>query len=149
MRGILIDSAAQAVAEIEWSGEYEDMLKILECEAIAEGAYLGGSIEHGFDAVMVSDDYLEDRDNPRFWFQVDANRDPPSSYPIAGRGLAVGTDPEGKSCDVCVRTEDLVHRVTFTQRKFRGFDVRKPREGVLVVDVVAPIIDGPGQGRKA
>jgi hypothetical protein len=30
--------------------------------------------------------------NPRFWFQVDAERDPPSSFPLAGRGLLTGAD---------------------------------------------------------
>jgi hypothetical protein len=33
----------------------------------------------GFDSIHVSDDFLEDRADPRLWFQVDADRTPPSS----------------------------------------------------------------------
>jgi hypothetical protein len=73
----------------------------------------------GFDSILVSDDLLDERDDPLFWFQVDANRDPPSSHPIAGRGLAVATDRHGDGCDarakcrsVDVSRRALVDRAT-------------------------------------
>lgn len=110
------------------------------------GAYLNGSLSAGFDSVAVSDDGLEEEDDPRFWFQVDADRNPPSSHPIAGRGLVVGTDPEGASCNARIGVEELQRRITFTHRKFRGFrtltdDEARARGADIVVDVVAPIID--------
>jgi hypothetical protein len=120
---------------------------VIGCDSFATGAYLNGSIEHGFDTVEVSDDPLEDEDNPRFWFQVDANRDPPSSYPIAGNGLATGTNQDGAPCDVRISIEELRSRITFTQRKFRGYetftgDVASARGADFFVAVKAPLIDG-------
>ena len=123
------------------SDDYREINGILCCRSHTLGAHLNGSIAKGFDAIYVSDDCLEDRDDPRFWFQVDAERDPPSSFPIAGLGLALGTDTEGAGCDVRISVEELAKRVTFTRRKFRGFDVSETRYGIKV-DVKAPIIDG-------
>jgi hypothetical protein len=91
---------------------------------------------------------LEDGGNPRFWFQVDADRDPPSSYPIGGRGLVTGTGPGRRhSCDVRISVDELRARITFTQRKFRGFETftgaqAHARGADLVVEMKAPIIDG-------
>jgi Protein of unknown function (DUF2958) len=109
---------------------------------------LNGSIEKGFDSVLVSDDYLDERDEARYWSQIDADRNPPSSHPIVGFGLAHGVDPRGESCDVRTSVADLAKRITYTQRKFRGFtsetfepDTRA--DGLIMkVEAVAPIIDG-------
>jgi hypothetical protein len=59
---------------------------------------LRGNMSAGSDGLLVSDDDLEDRDDPRFWFQVDADKDPPSSFPVAGRGLVTGIDKSGETC---------------------------------------------------
>ena len=96
----------------------------------------------GFDAVYASDDLLDEKDDPRYWFQVDADRDPPSSHPIAGFGIALGTDPNGYECNVSISAETLAKRITFTQRKFRGFMGPKVVGNTIVIDVAAPIIDG-------
>src|SRR5215471_11584055 len=101
MRAILIDPEKRTLTEIEITGNDDDLEEIyalLHCKRFASsGRNLNGSLEAGFDNILVSDDDMEDRDDPRFWFQVDADRDPPSSYPIAGRGLAVGVGRKGES----------------------------------------------------
>jgi hypothetical protein len=118
----------QSVTEIQLkSDDYWEIQAVLCCGNFTTGAHLIGSIEAGFDAVYVSDDFLEDRDDPRFWFQVDADRNPPSSHPIAGLGLALGTDPTGAGCDVKISVAGLAARVTSTQRKFRGFEFSQGR----------------------
>jgi hypothetical protein len=148
MRAILIDPETQSLTEIQLkAGDFRETNKAIGCRSFTTGAFLSGSIEDGFDSIDVSDDDMEDRDDPRFWFQVDADRNPPSSYPIAGRGLAVGTDKDGASCDVRIGVDELRSRLTFTQRKFRGFAVHTGAEAQasgadLVVEVKAPIIDG-------
>jgi len=146
MRAILINPEKRTVSEIEHpGGGYRETNRILGCNEYTLGAWLNGSISKGFDAVYASDDPLEDRDNPRFWFQVDADRNPPSSFPIAGLGLALGTNAEGESCDVRISVDELAKRITFTQRKFRGFTVESSDEGdnaFITVEPVAPIIDG-------
>jgi hypothetical protein len=87
-------------------------------------------------------------DDPRFWFQVDSGRNPPSSHPITGFGLALGADSKGESCDVRISVGDLAKRITYTQRKFRGFTSETFEPGtradglIMKVEAVAPIIDG-------
>jgi hypothetical protein len=148
MRAILIDPEKQSVTEIQLeTGDFREINKAIGCRSFTSGAFLSGSIEEGFDSVDVSDDDMEDRDDPRFWFQVDADRNPPSSYPIAGRGLAVGTDKEGDTCDVRISINELRARIAFTQRKFRGFKTytgaeAHARGADIVVEPEAPIIDG-------
>jgi hypothetical protein len=142
MRAILIDPEKRTLTEIQLkNGRYREINRILRCRSHTIGAWLSGTIEKGFDAISASDDDLEDRDDPRFWFQVDVHRNPPSSFPIAGFGLAIGTDTEGATCDVKISVEELAKRITFTQRKFRGFETRDIPDGIAI-DVKAPIIDG-------
>jgi hypothetical protein len=98
-------------------------------------------MEKGWDGLLVSDDDLEDRDDPRFWFQVDADKDPPSSFPIAGRGLVTGVDPMAETCAASISLEELAPRITFSQRKFRGFEVKHGRGevdfgGVQAVEIL-------------
>jgi hypothetical protein len=146
MRAILIAPEKRTVTEVEIAVEdYRDIQKVLGCRSFTTGAHLRGSLETGFDTVFVSDDELEDDDVPRFWFQIDATHTPPSSYPIAGLGIALGVDRNGATCDVGIRDDELRPRVTFTQRKIRGFETSVTGTG-LVVDVKAPVIDGTEEG---
>jgi hypothetical protein len=153
MRAILIDPEHRTLTEIQLKDDdYKRIQRVLRCRSFTTGAHLGGSIEKGFDAIYVSDDELPDEPTaenpgPRFWFQVDANRNPPSSYPIGSLGLAKGTDTEGAGCDVRISVEELTKRITFTQRKFRGFKTFTGKEAEargahFVVEMDAPIIDG-------
>ena len=89
------------------SDDYREINAVLRCDCHTTGAHLRGSLETGFDAIYVGDDPLEDWDDPRFWFQVDADRNPPSSHPIAGLGLALGTNKEGAGCDVGLGSKKL------------------------------------------
>jgi hypothetical protein len=152
-RAILIDPEKRTITEIQIEKGYEKIQEALGCRSFTAGSRpLTGSIAEGFDTLYVSDDDMEDRDDPRFWFQVDTDRDPPSSYPIAGLGLAAGIDEEGGSCDVRISVADLTPRITFTQRKFRGFEVTHGRGfgvmgGLPVHEMVriepkVPVIDG-------
>jgi hypothetical protein len=87
MRAYLIDPDRRTIEAIDFAGGYEAILKVVGCNSFTTGSRpLNGSIMKGFDAVYVSDDILEDRDDPKDWFEVDADRDPPSSHPIPGRG---------------------------------------------------------------
>jgi hypothetical protein len=150
MRAILIDPEKRTISEIDFKGDYRKIQAVIGCGRFTSGSRpLNGSLEEGFDSLYVSDDDMEDRDDPRFWFQVDADRDPPSSYPLAGRGLVVGVNEEGASCDARISVAELTSRITFTQRKFRGFEMSRGRGKIgdhlvemLKVEPSAPIIDG-------
>jgi hypothetical protein len=147
MRAILIDPEKQTLTEVQIDRGYEAINAALGCGSFTTGAFLNGNLSRGFDSVAVSDDDMEDRGDPSFWFQVDADRDPPSSFPIAGPGLAVGTDGQGEDCDVRIGIAELTQRVTFTRRKFRGFTVRTDVPGAdLAVEMKAPIVDDGKDG---
>jgi hypothetical protein len=155
MRAYLIDAEQRTINEIGFSGGgLEEIYQLLGCSRFASGAQLNGSIEEGFDTVLVSDDDMEDRDDPRHWFQIDADQDPPPSYPLAGRGLVVGIDQEGEGSDALIGRDELVRRVIFTKRKFRGFKVTPGGRtfevggvqfrNLIEVELLAPIVEeGP------
>jgi hypothetical protein len=134
MRAILIDPEKTAISEIEIAGnDFREVQGLIGCRSFTSGSRpLRGNMSTGFDGLYVSDDDLEDRDDPRFWFPVDADRNPPSSYPIAGRGLVTGVDAMGATCDAGISLEDLASRIRFSRRKFRGFKIRKGRGKVVV-----------------
>jgi len=154
MRAILIDPEKRTLTEIQLEDDdYRKIQATLCCRSFTIGAHLSGSLEEGFDAIYVSDDELPDEPTaedpgPRFWFQVDAERNPPSSYPLGSLGLAMGVDTEGAGCDVRISVEELSKRITFTQRKFRGFKTMEIRGGIAVA-MDAPIIDGTEEQAKS
>jgi hypothetical protein len=144
-RAILIDPEQRTFTEVKIGRGIKPIQRLLHCQSFTTGARsFNGSLKEGFDTLYVSDDCLEDRDNPRFWFQVDADRNPPSSFPIAGYGLAMGVNDRGEACDLRIGIAELKSRITFTRRKFRGFEVKEyAGEGLphIQVDVIAPIVD--------
>ena len=144
MRAILIDAEKRTFTQVEIEAGISEILQLLHCDCFTVGAHLSGSLSKGFDAVYVSDDRFEDCDDPRFWFQVDADRDPPSSFPIAGFGLVAGADEMGETCDARISISELANQIAFTRRKFRGFKTKSKGEG-LEVTMQAPIIDGPNE----
>jgi hypothetical protein len=146
MRAFMIDAEHQTITEIDFVGD--DIKKIyqaLDCESFTTGSRpLIGSLSEGFDAVYVSDDCLDENDDPKHWFQIDADRNPPSSFPITGRGLVLGTDPDGEGCDARISLKELIPRVTFTRRKFRGFKTKTGKTGStfnIEIELQAPIIE--------
>ena len=112
----------------------------------------------GFDSILVSDEPIEDLnpEDTKYWFQVDADRDPPSSYPICGRGLVQGADKFGETCDVTISIAEVRSCITFTQRRFQGFEVRHgsaemfgERMPMMSVSPIAPIVDGATEKEEA
>ena len=80
--------------------------------------------------------------NPEFWFQIDADREQPSTFPIPGRGLVVGVTVDGLWCDAEITIEDLRRRVTFTRRRLRGYTTSTGiMPGETWVGPIAPIVE--------
>jgi hypothetical protein len=141
MRAYLIDPEQRTITEIDFGHDKRtrEIGQLIGCHYITTGSRpLNGSLEEGFDALFVSDDEIEG--DPKHWFQIDADRDPPSSFPITGRGLVIGTDRDGEDCDARVSLDELESRVTFTKRKFRGFETTEEPDG-LSITIKAPIIE--------
>ena len=151
MRAILIDPEKRTIDQIQIDLGGEDSLDriyaAIGCGRFTTGSRpLRGSMDEGFDTLLVSDDDYEEADPGHHWFQVDADRNPPSSYPLAGRGLVVGVDRKGASCDAQISVAELQARITFTQRKFRGVGPLQRVPGGYALDFKAPIIDGVAEG---
>jgi hypothetical protein len=145
MRAYLINSEQQTIDEIDCRNldDYREVDRLLGCKSCTEGSRpLRGSLERGFDTVLVSNDPAED-DPGVFWFQIDADRNPPSSFPICGNGLVTGVDPKGSACDVQIPIEEVRARIRFTRRRFRGFDTRKTEHGIIIAAKTPIIDDGP------
>jgi hypothetical protein len=140
IKAIFIDAEKRSLSYVEVGDDYRAINAMIGCKEHTMGAHLSGNYSRGFEAVYASDDHIEDAvPSPQWWFQVDADKDPPSSYPIAGNGLVMGTDPQGAGCDTTVTIEELLPRITFTRRKFLGFHTRKTPTGIAVT-MDAPIL---------
>ncbi len=122
MRAILIDPDKRTFVEMQVGYDEGDYETVLSCECFTTGAFLNGC-----DVVYVSDDDMDDRDNPRFWFQVDADRSPPSSFPIGGLGLVVGIAGD-RAADAKISIDEMAKRITFTERKFRASSHARPNK---------------------
>jgi hypothetical protein len=153
-RAYLIDSKSQTITEVKVGKGLPAIYDILKCKHItASGKARRGNITAGFDSIFVSDEDIEGRspEETKYWFQVDADRNPPSSYPICGRGLVHGADKLGEMCDVTISIAEVRSRITFTQRRFQGFEVTHgftevfERVPMMSVSPVAPIVDGAAE----
>src|SRR5262245_44215300 len=109
MRAILIDPEKRTITQIQLEPGIENICGVLKCRQVGTGAHLRGTIEEGFDIIFVSDDDLAGRaeEELRCWFQIDADRNPPGSFPIAGLGLALGNNRYGEMCDVGISVAEL------------------------------------------
>jgi hypothetical protein len=126
LKAYLIDPKAQTVTEVKVGKGLPALYDILKCKHItASGKALRGNYSDGFDSILVIDEPIEDLDpeDTKYWFQVDADRNPPSSFPICGRGLVQGADKFGETCDVTISIAEVRSRITFTRRRFQGFEV--------------------------
>jgi hypothetical protein len=154
MRALLIDPEARLISEVDIDGSCEEILDLLNTNHIAVGAELLGS------DVWIYDDYQDEiGENPKHWYQLDADRNSRLFPPHAGRGLVIGVDrrrpwphddgiqfyegllgPDYRHsahCDALTGIEDLAARITFTRRVFR--DYYEHDDGFL--SIVAPIVE--------
>ena len=85
MRAILIDPYAQEIVEVEYSGDYNDIYKFLQCDLFTT-VYMPDTM----DSIYVDDEglYVE---NQRYFKFADYPQ------PLAGMGLVLGCNDEGDS----------------------------------------------------
>ena len=159
LKAYLIDPKTQCVTEVKVGKGLQAIYDVLKCKHITtSGRALRGNYSDGFDSILVSDEPIEDLnpEDTKYWFQVDADRDPPSSYPICGRGLVQGADKFGETCDVTISIAEVRNRITFTQRRFQGFEVTNgftemfgKSMPLMSVSPIAPIVDGAAEKEEA
>jgi hypothetical protein len=59
MRAILIDPENQSLTEIQLGEDSSELYKAIGCRDFTTGAFLNGSLEDGFDSILVSNDCME------------------------------------------------------------------------------------------
>jgi hypothetical protein len=169
MRAFLIDAYTRTVSKIDYD-DYDGPEELLGGEGRGDFTVGSGPLnaplrdEHMKDGDDRLADYLYVRDwghqdgwatdgdiapiptteikgDPRHWFQIDADRAQPSTFPVPGRGLVTGVTVGGSWCDAEIGFEELKARVTFTRRKLRGYVTRIGFiEGEIWVGPDAPIV---------
>lgn len=101
MKAILIDPFEQSVKEVEYSGDFRDIYKLIDAEC-----FDCARIRRG-DGIFVDDEGL--LKSPTHFFE---HSDYPS--PLAGKGLIVGCDEQGESVDCKTSLDEVKAKVTFS-----------------------------------
>lgn len=102
MKAYLIDPFEKSINEVEYSGDYQDIYKLINAD-LFDVAYMDDGL-----GVFVDDEGLF-KDNQAF-FQV-------GYAMLAGYGLVLGTDDEGESIAPNISLKDLAKKVTFLTRE--------------------------------
>lgn len=102
MKAYLIDPFEKSINEVEYSGDYKDIYKLIDAQ-LFDVAYIDDNL-----AVYVDDEGLFK--NEQAFFQV--------GYAIlAGYGLVLGTDSEGNSISPNIKLKDLVKKIKFVTQE--------------------------------
>jgi hypothetical protein len=101
MKAILIDPFEQTVKEVDYSGDFRDIYKLIDAECF-DCARIKGT-----DGIFVDDEGLLNA--PTHFFE---HSEYPS--PLAGKGLIVGCDEEGESADCKTTLDEVKAKVTFS-----------------------------------
>ncbi len=102
MKAYLIDPFEKSITEVEYSGDFNDIYKLINAD-LFDVAYIDDKL-----GVFVDDEGLF-KDNQAF-FQV--------GYAIlAGYGLVLGTDDEGNSISPDISLKALANKVRFLTRE--------------------------------
>lgn len=101
MKAILIDPFKQSITEVDYSGDYQDIYKLIDCDTftIAPISRLG-------DAIFVDDIGLFKPDQAFF-------KHAKYPQPLAGKGLILGCDEEGETVEPTVSLADVISAVRF------------------------------------
>lgn len=100
MKAILINPFDQTVTEVEYSGDYRDIYKLIDAQCFDVAR-----LPHR-DGIFVDDEGL--LNGTTHFFQ---HEDYPN--PLAGKGLIIGCDEEGESVDCKTTLNEVKAKVSF------------------------------------
>lgn len=101
MRAILIDPFTRSITEVEYSGDYHDIYKLIDCDT-----FTIAPITHRGDGIFVDDEGLFKPDQA--FFKHDGY-----PQPLAGCGLIMGCDEEGETVEPTISLADTIAAVRF------------------------------------
>ena len=108
MHAYLIDPFTQTITQVEYSGDYQEIYKLTDCDTFT----CVGINEFG-DTVFVDDEGLING-KPQEFFMIANYPDP-----LAGKGLVLGTDDEGDSVSPSITLEQLKAQVDWVPSIFQ------------------------------
>jgi hypothetical protein len=111
MKAYLIDPYEHSITGVDYSGDYKDIYKLIDCQTFDCVGF------NGDDTLYVDDEGLY-KDNPEF-FMIKGY-----SQPLCGKALVLGTDRDGNSIRPVVSLTKLKSMVTFIPAFFvmaKGF----------------------------
>ena len=103
MKAILIDPILKEVKEVDYSGDYKDIYKLIECRVF--------DVVHipvGSDGIYIDDEGLFTPINKQHWFTYRYNaHEMHQNIPLVNKGLVIGCNDDGDSID-CDSTVDSI-----------------------------------------
>lgn len=99
MIAYLIDPFERKVTEVEYSGQYQDIYKLIDAQTFDVARLRNG------DSIFIDDEGLM-KSNEFFMHRGYYN-------PLAGKGLVLGTDEEGDSVSPSCTLDQLIEDVEF------------------------------------
>lgn len=100
MKAYLLDPVEHTFCEVEYSGNYKDIYKLLSWEENPVSCFTCVQLNNQEDMLFVDDEGL--MKNPTHWILHQK-----SWARFAGKGLVLGTDEEGRSVEPTVDLEWL------------------------------------------
>lgn len=95
MKAILIDPFTQSITEVDYSGDYHDIYKLIDCDT-----FTVATINHRQDGIFVDDEGLFKTEQAFFWHKG-------YPQPLAGKGLILGCDEDGESVEPTTTLEEV------------------------------------------
>ena len=106
MKAYLIDPYETTVTEVEYSGNYEDIYKLIDCHTFDCVGFRGFK-----DTIYIDDEGLYKEDKQ--FFMVDG-----FPTPLCGKALVLGTDKKGNSQAPKISLTKLKKMITFIPALF-------------------------------
>ena len=103
MKAYLIDPKQQTIYQVEHdASDYKNISRTIECD------YFTTVVLNEHDDTIYIDDEGLLHMGIKYMFQIDNNE----NFCYAGKGLVLGTDEEGESCEPTITPDELKKRIT-------------------------------------
>lgn len=100
MRAVLINPFDKSVTEVDYSGDYRDIYKLIDCQVFTVA-------NDGDNDIFVDDEGLlkEDLTKQRFFWVAGMEQ------PLAGKGLVLSCDADGETVATTTDVETISNRI--------------------------------------
>lgn len=119
MKAILIDPETKTISEVDYSGDYKDIYKLIDCQNFTV-IQLDFFADETAESLYIDDEGLLNEPE-HFFIWKDYHQ------PLAGKGLILGTDAEGDSRSTTLDLTYVTEMVEFPDDiVFEGFREIEP-----------------------